>query len=145
MFFWRRIFLWNKEKYLLQFISSLASSQSTTWLQRDELLMQEPSLHWNSDALHRVTKEVQTHICHVRMSWTSFKQCNFLIETERSHCVPAHSSIRMPYPYTHSLCTYCCRAARLSGLHSRLCRRTRNCAWCSVRWGSVCNPSYSRD
>ena len=40
---------------LQQLISSLASSQWTTWSQRLELEMQLPSLHWNSPALQRVT------------------------------------------------------------------------------------------
>lgn len=38
-----------------QFISSLASSQLTTWSQRLKLEMQLPSLHWNSPGLHKVT------------------------------------------------------------------------------------------
>lgn len=39
---------------LLQFISSLASSQSTFWLHLLELEMQPPSLHWNWSAVHSV-------------------------------------------------------------------------------------------
>lgn len=104
---------------LQQFISSLASSQSTFWLHLLELEMQPPSLHWNWSAEHSVAdKQGCKRWCLV----TTSSESATWRQAGRTH----------RYRRLHRNCP-----------RSRPARCTRSCALRSGRSHIACNPSYT--
>lgn len=104
---------------LQQFISSLASSQSTFWLHLLELEMQPPSLHWNWSAEHSVADKQESK--RRRLVTTSSESVTWR-QAGRTH----------RYRRLHQNCH-----------RSRPARCTRSCGPHSGRSHTACSPSYT--